>query len=323
MTGGCGFVGSAIVRELLDAGADVRVLVRPTSDTRNIDGIDVERAVGDICDGESIRAALHGCDTLFHAAAFFTHWTREPLRLYDVNVRGTRTTLQAALDAGIEKVVYTSTNNAVGAYGATPSDERAQFNYWSTGDHYSISKYFAEVEAFKLGAKGLPLVVVNPTLVIGERDLRPTSSGELLLAVAAGRLPVYMDGWVNVVDVRDVARGHLLAARSGRTGERYLLGGENLTVGEYFRMIARAAGVDPPRYRAPRWTALAVAHWYELVSRLSGRHPAATVSEVRIGALGETYDCTKAVTELGFAQTPARECIQRSIDWFRANGYLS
>ncbi len=194
---------------------------------------------------------------------------------------------------------------------------------WNTRDHYSISKYFAEVEAFKIGAKGLPLVVVNPTLVVGPNDLRPTSSGQLVIEVASRKLPVYVDGWVNVVDVDDVARGHLLAAAKGRVGERYLLGNENLSVGEYFRMIAAAAGVEPPRYKAPYVVALAVAHGYELVSRFTDRHPVATVSEVKIGRLGETYDCSKAIRELGLPQTPVQKSIQRSVDWFRANGYLA
>src|SRR5208283_5052888 len=186
-----------------------------------------------------------------------------------------------------------------------------------------ISKYLAEVEAFKLGAKGLPLVVVNPTLVVGPNDIRPTSSGQMIIEVARGNLPVYVDGWLNVVDVVDVARGHVLAASTGRVGERYLLGHRNLSVDEYFRMIAEAAGVAPPKYKAPYVVALGVAHWYEFISRFTNRHPVATVSELKIGRLGETYDCSKAVTELGLPQTPVEECIQRSVDWFRSNGYIA
>ena len=323
VTGATGFIGSAITRQLLDSGADVRVLVRATSDCRNIEGLEVERVEGDIRDAASIRAALDGCDTLFHAAAYFTHWAKDRRRFYDVNVGGTRATLGAALEVGVERVVYTSTNNAVGAYGPSPSTEEVQFNYWSTGDHYSISKYLAEVEAFKLGAKGLPLVVVNPTLVVGPNDIRPTSSGQLIIEVASGNLPVYVDGWVNIVDVDDVARGHVLAASKGRLGERYLLGNQNLSVEAYFHMIAAAAGVAPPRFKAPYVAALGVAHWYELVSRFTNRHPTATVSELKIGRLGETYDCSKAVDELGLPQTPVEECIQRSVDWFRSNGSIS
>jgi dihydroflavonol-4-reductase len=323
VTGATGFIGSSIARQLVEAGAEVRVLVRATSDTRNLDGVDVEHVQGDICDYDSVRSALAGCDTLFHAAAYFTHWNTDRQRFYDVNVGGTRNSMQAALDAGVEKVVYTSTNNAIGAYGATPVTEDADFNYWDTGDHYSISKYFAEVEVFKFGARGLPVVVVNPTLVVGPNDRRPTSSGQLIVELASAHLPAYVDGFVNVVDVDDVARGHLLAAQKGRVGERYLLSNENLTIGEYFRMVASAAGVRPPRVKAPYAVALAMAHGYELVSRITKRHPAASVSEVRIGRLGETYDNHKAVTELGFTTRPAAESVQRAVDWFAANGYLT
>ncbi len=322
VTGATGFIGSAITRQLVGDGAEVRVLLRETSDTRNIDGLDVQRAYGDIRDADSVRSALEGCDTLFFTAAYFTHWSTDPSRFYDVNVGGTKASLRAAMDAGVTKVVYTSTNNAIGAYGAVPSDEEAAFNYWKTGDHYSISKFLAEIEAFKFGARGLPIVVVNPTLVVGTNDIRPTSSGQLVIEVASGNVPIYMDGRVNVVDVEDVARGHILAASKGRVGERYLLGNQNVTVREYFRMIADAAGVAPPRFKAPYAAALAGAHLYEFASRFTNRHPVATVTEVKIGHLGETYDCTKAITELGLPQTPVSQSIRRAVDWFRCNGYL-
>jgi dihydroflavonol-4-reductase len=322
VTGATGFIGSAITRQLLSDGNDVKVLVRETSDTRNIDDLDVERRRGDIRDADSVRNALKGCDTLFFAAAYFTHWSTDRSRFYEVNVGGTRASLRAAMEAGVSKVVYTSTNNAIGAYGAAPSDEEVAFNYWKTGDHYSISKYLAEIEAFKFGARGLPVVIVNPTLVVGTNDIRPTSSGQLIIEVASGNMPIYMDGWVNVVDVEDVARGHILAAARGRVGERYLLGNQNLTVREYFRLIADAAGVTPPRFKAPYIGALAGAHLYELASRFTHRHPVATVSEVKIGHLGETYDCSKAIAELGLPQTPVQQSIERAVAWFRSHGYL-
>jgi dihydroflavonol-4-reductase len=323
VTGSTGFIGSAITRQLVSDGVEVRVLIRDTSDTRNIDGLDVERVRGDIRDFDSVKAALRGCDTLYFTAAYFTHWAVDRKRFYDVNVGGTKASLRAALESGLEKVVYTSTNNAIGAYGSTPSDEEVEFNYWQTGDHYSISKYLAEIEAFKFGARGLPLVVVNPTLVIGTHDIRPTSSGQLIIEVTSGKLPIYVDGWVNLVDVEDVARGHILAAARGRIGERYLLGNQNVTVGEYFAMIADAAGISPPRLKAPYPVALAGAHLFELASRFTKKHPVATVSEVKIGHLGETYDCSKAITELALPQTPVRESIQRAITWFKENGYLA
>ena len=325
VTGGAGFIGSEIVRQLLGAGHDVRVLVRGSTDQANLDGLDVEYVTGDIRDSTSVRRALDGVETLFHTAAFFTHWATTKQPFYDINVRGTRVVMDTALRAGVERVVYTSTNNAIGAYGAggaAPSNEDVLFNYWSTGDHYSISKFYAENEVFRAGARGLPVVVVNPTLVIGERDRKPTSSGQLVIEVATRRMPVYVDGWVNVVDVRDVARGHLLAAETGRVGQRYLLGGDNLSVRDYFGLIADAAGVEPPRFRAPYRVALAMAHIYQLRSRVTKKYPTATVSELKIGALGESYDSSKAARELGWVAGPATDCVRRSVDWFGHNGHL-
>lgn len=323
VVGATGFIGSAVVRQLLDDGVDVRVTVRQSSDTRNLDGLDVERVPGDIRDEASIRAALDGCDTMYLTAAHFSHWAPDPSQFYEINVGGTRTALRAALGSDVSKVVYTSTNNAIGAYGATPSDEEVLFNYWSTGDHYSISKFLAEIEAFKMGARGLPVVVVNPTLVIGTNDRRPTSSGQMVIDVASGKMPAYTEGWVNVIDVEDVARGHILAASRGTVGERYLLGNENLTVRQYFTLIAEAAGVDAPRLKAPYAAALSIAHAYEWASRFTKKHPVVTVSEVKIGHLGETYDCSKAVRELGLPQTPVRESIERAVAWFADHGYLA
>ena len=250
--GATGFIGSAITRHLVDEGGEVRIAVRPNSDTRGLDDLDVERVGADLRDIDSLRAALRGCDRLFLTAALFSHWARDVDAFYEVNVTGTRHALQAALEADVSKIVYTSTNNAIGAYGPNPVDEEVVFNYWDTGDHYSISKYLGEVEATRFAARGLAVVIVNPTLVVGPGDRRPTSSGQLVLEVAGGKLPVYTQGWVNVVDVDDVAAGHLLAAERGRVGERYLLGGTNLTVKEYFGLIAEAAGRRPPaghRYR--------------------------------------------------------------------------
>ena len=323
VTGSTGFMGSSIVRELLKDGEEVKVLVRKNSDTRNIDGLDVERAEGDIRDGDSMRRALAGCDTLYFTAAFFAHWTPDRKLPYEVNVGGTRASLRAALDAGIERVVYTSTNNALGAHGSVPADESAEFNHWKTGDHYSMSKYLAEVEAKKFVDMGLPVVIVNPTLVIGVRDIKPTPSGQMIIDIATGKMPGYIEGGTNVVDVEDVARAHILAAKKGRVGERYLLGNENLTVSEYFGMIAEVAGVRPPRIKIPYRAAVAMGYLFELGAFITRRPPVVTASEVRIGRLQEWYDCSKAVNELGMPRTPVREAIGKALDWFRENGYLS
>ena len=323
VTGATGFIGSAIVRELIRDGEEVRVLVRAISDTRNIDKLDVERVYGDIRDGESMKKALKGCDTLYFTAAFFAHWTPDKDLPYEVNVGGTKASLQAALDAGIQKVVYTSTNNTMGAHGPIPVDEQAEFNHWKTGDNYSISKYLAETEARSFVAKGLPIVIVNPTLVIGTNDIKPTPSGQMIIDVATGKMPGYIEGGTNVIDVEDVARGHILAAKKGRVGERYLLGNENITVSDYFKLIADIAGVKPPTFKIPYSLAVALGYVFELGASITKKSPVVTASEVRIGRKQEFYNCSKAVKELGLPQTPINVAIDKAINWFRENGYLT
>jgi dihydroflavonol-4-reductase len=322
VTGATGFIGSAITRELLKEGEEVKVLVRKTSDTRNIDALDVEKAVGDIRDTDSMKAALKGCDTLYLTAAYFAHWAADPRLLYEVNVGGTKATLKAALEAGVEKVVYTSTNNAIAASGPIPANEEKAFNYWEARDHYSMSKYIAENEARIFVTRGLPLVMVNPTLVIGINDIKPTPSGQMIIDVASQKMPGYIDGGVNIIDVEDVARGHILAAQKGRVGERYLLGNRNITVQDYLLLIAEIAGVRPPALKLPYPVALTLSHLFELGASISKKPPMVTASEVRIGKMTEWYDCSKAVNELGLPQTPIEETIRKALTWFRENGYL-
>lgn len=321
--GATGFIGSAIMRGLIDDGEELKVLIRKNSNTSNIDKYDVEKVYGDIRDGDSIKKALEGCDTLFLTAADFHHWAPDPKVPYAVNVVGTRTTLKAALESGIDKVVYTSTNNTMGAHGYPPvTEDEKEFNHWKTGDHYSMSKYLAEVEAFKYCAKGLPVVIVNPTFVIGINDVKPTPSGQMIIDVASGREKLYMDARLNIGDVEDVARGHILAAKKGRVGERYLLGGTNVTVPEFYKMIADIAGVTPPRIKVPYPVALATGYFCTSLARITKKDPLITPGAVKIGHMGECYDSSKAYSELGMPHTPLEVTIKKAIDWFRENGYL-
>lgn len=322
VTGATGFIGSAIARELLKDGEEIKVLVRKTSDTRNIDKLDVEKVFGDIRDSDSMKKALVGCDTLYFTAAYFAHWAPDPNLLYDVNVGGTKATLQAAMARGLEKVVYTSTNNAIAASGPNPANEEKAFNYWQARDHYSMSKYIAENEARIFVTRGLPLVIVNPTLVIGINDIKPTPSGQMIIDVASQKLPGYIDGGVNLIDVEDVARGHILAAKKGKVGERYLFGNRNITVHDYLHLIAEISGVKPPSLKLPYPIALTLGHLFELGASINKKPPMVTASEVRIGRMTEWYDCSKAVNELGLPQTPIEQTIHKALDWFKQNGYL-
>ena len=322
VTGATGFIGSAIARELIKNGEEVKVLIRETSDTRNIDKLEVERVYGDIRDVDSMKRALKGCDTLYLTAAYFAHWAPNPKMLYEVNVGGTKASLQAAFEADIEKVVYTSTNNAIAASGPIPATEEKAFNYWESGDHYSMSKYIAENEARIFITRGLPVVIVNPTLVIGTNDIKPTPSGQMIIDVVKRKMPGYIDGGINIIDVEDVAHGHILAAKKGKVGDRYLLGNRNVTVYEYLKLIADIAGVKPPAIKLPYKLALALGYIFELGSHLTQKPPVVTASEVRIGKMTEWYDCSKAVNELGLPQTPIETTIKKAINWFEEYGYL-
>jgi dihydroflavonol-4-reductase len=323
VTGATGFIGSAIVRELIKDGEDIRVLVRKTSDTRNIDNLDVEKVYGDIRDGDSMKRALKDCDTLYFTAACFAHWAPDPELLYEVNVGGTKASLKAALEVGVEKVVYTSTNNAIASSGPVPTNEEKAFDYWKSGDHYSMSKYIAENEARIFVTRGLPVVMVNPTLVIGTNDIKPSPSGQMIIDVVKQKMPGYIDGGINIIDVEDVARGHILAAKKGRVGERYLFGNENITVSNYFKLIADIAGVKPPTIKIPYHLALALGYIFEFGAFITKKPPVVTASEVRIGKMTEWYDCSKAVNELGLPQTPIHMTIKKALNWFRENGYLT
>jgi|BarGraIncu01122A_1022018.scaffolds.fasta_scaffold15129_1 dihydroflavonol-4-reductase len=323
VTGSTGFIGSAIVRELIKDGEEVKVLIRQTSDTRNIDKLNVERVYGDIRDGDSMKRALKGCDTLYFTAAYFAHWAPDPELLYEVNVGGTKASLKAALEVGVEKVVYTSTNNAIASSGPVPTNEEKAFDYWKAGDHYSMSKYIAENEARIFIMRGLPVVMVNPTLVIGTNDIKPSPSGQMIIDVVKQKMPGYIDGGINIIDVEDVARGHILAAKKGRIGERYLFGNENITVSNYFKLIADIAGVKPPTIKIPYHLALVLGYVFEFGAFITKKPPVVTASEVKIGKMTEWYDCSKAVNELGLPQTPIHMTIKKALNWFRENGYLT
>lgn len=323
VTGATGFIGSTVVRELLDAGKEVRVTVRKESDTRNIDGLDVERVYGDTRDRESMKTALKGCDTLYHVAAYFAHWSLDKDLFYEINVEGTKIILEEALARGLDKVVYTSTSNSIGSHGAGNFvNEDAEFNLWESGDHYAISKYLAEIEAKKICDKGLPLVIVNPTLVIGIRDVKPTPSGALVVDIVNRDMPGYIDGAINIIDVEDTARGHLLAAEKGRIGERYILGNENVTVGDFFRLVADIAGVKPPKLKLPYGAALLLGYMFEIQARITKKPPVVSVTQVRIGKMGEHFDNSKAVNELGLQLTPIETTIENTVKWFIDHGYI-
>jgi dihydroflavonol-4-reductase len=323
VTGATGFIGSSLVRELLKDGVEVRVLVRENSDTRNIDGLDVERAHGDIRDNESIKASLKGCDTFYQTAALIAFWVPNSEIFYDINVEGTKTALNAALEQGIEKVVYTSSVVTLGFHGAdTLANEEAEFNLWDTGDHYFRSKYLGEIEAKKIYQNGLPLVIVNPAIPIGVRDIKPTPTGKMIVDVLNEKVPGYVDGGGNFVDVEDVARGHILAAQKGRIGERYILGNQNLPYVEYLKLVSEIGRVKPPKFKIPHSVAITMAYMYQFIATITKKPPLMTAPQVRFSSKYGYYDVSKAVNELGFTRTPIKTTFEKAVSWFRENGYV-
>ncbi|MCX8043703.1 MAG: SDR family oxidoreductase [Desulfobacterota bacterium] len=326
VTGATGFVGAALVRELVRRGISVRITVRKTSLTDNIQGLPVERVVADVNDNDAMRRACHGCTHVYHVAGVYRTWMRDYGMLHRVNVEGTRTVLSAAQEAGVQKVIYTSSIAALGMHGdGKPSDEQTLFNLHHLRLPYEESKFHGERVAWEFYRQGLPLVVVRPALVMGEGDIYPTPSGRLVLDVLRGKVPCYFDGGIDVVDVRDVALGHILAMERGVPGESYNLGnnGNFATLRDLTHMIAHTGGVRPPRVRVPVWCALLWAYSLTLIADyLTHREPVATPASIRILALKRRVDFSKAHRELGLPQTPLADIITRTVKWYRTAGYV-
>ena len=322
VTGGSGFIGSAVVRALLQEGQAVRALVRAPDRPGNLAGLDIEFVEGDVLDRPSLDRALRGCQRVYHLAAVYANWLPDRSLIRRVNVEGTRNLLQACLDQNVERVVYTSSTAALGAHGKTPADETAQFNLAATGDAYYLSKHEAEQVTLEFAARHLPVVIVNPTNPIGPYDGKPTPTGRLIVDVLKGRLPGYVEGGLNLIDVEDVAAGHLSAMEKGRPGEKYILGNTNISIREYFQLIANTGGGKAPTLKIPLPLAIATAYLYEATAAVSHRLPVTTVGWVKVGSHYSFWDSAKAIRELGLPQTPVRASLQKAISWFRDKGYL-
>jgi dihydroflavonol-4-reductase len=323
VTGGTGFVGSAVVRALLEAGHDVRVLARPNSDRRNVADLAVKVVEGSLEDTPSLARAVAGCRYLFHAAADYRLWVPDPAQMFRANVEGTRVLMKAALDAGVERVVYTSSVATVGLVSEGTADEQTPSTLEDMVGPYKRSKFQAEgVVRDLVAARGLPAVIVNPSAPVGPRDHKPTPTGRLILEAARGNMPGYVDTGLNIVHVDDVAGGHLAAAEKGLIGERYILGGENLPFATILAEVARVAGTRAPRIRVPYSVAYPVAIAVEFVARLSGKEPFITLDGVRMSRKKMYFASTKAARTLGYRPRPARNAIADAVHWFKANGYL-
>jgi len=324
VTGATGFVGAAVARALLDAGHELRVLVRSTSDRKNLQGLDLDAAVGDLRDADSLRGAAAGCSALFHVAADYRLWTRDPKALYATNVDGSVNVIRAAADAGVQRIVYTSSVATLGLNtDGSPADEETPVALEDMIGHYKRSKFLAERAVTQLVAdEQLPVVIVNPSTPIGPGDVKPTPTGRLILDAATGRMPAFVDTGLNVAHVDDVARGHLQAFEQGRIGERYILGGENMSLESILRSVAAISGRRPPKLRLPHGVVMPVAYAAEAWARLFGGEPLATVDGVKMSRKRMYFSCQKAERELGYSHRRADEAIRDAVDWFRQNGYL-
>jgi dihydroflavonol-4-reductase len=323
VTGGTGFVGRAVVTELLQAGRKVRVLARNPKHPA-LAGLDVEVAAGDLRDAASLARALKGCALVFHVAADYRLWVPDPAVMYAVNVEGTRNLLAAAAAAGVERIVYTSTVGALGNPGdGTPGNEETPVSIGEMVGHYKRSKFLAEQVALDFAQKGLPVVVVNPSTPVGPWDWRPTPTGQILVDFLKGRMPAFLETGLNLVHVQDVARGHLLAAEKGRVGEKYILGHENLSLSRILQMLGEISGLPAPRVKLPYGPVLALAYANEFWSKyIIHGTPRLNVTAVRMAKKYMYFDNTKAVKYLGWTLTPVRRALADAVDWFREQGYV-
>ncbi len=318
VTGAAGFIGNHVARLLLERGEAVRALVRPTSSPRPLEGLKIDVCAGDLRDPEAVQSAVSGCRQIYHVAADYRLWARRPRDLYESNVAGTRNLLAAAGEAGVERVVYTSTVGTVGL----PADgslgtEDSPVSLDDMVGHYKRSKFLAEQAALEFAANGLPVTIVNPTAPVGERDFKPTPTGRIVRDFLAGRMPAFLDTGLNLVDVRDAARGHLQAAQKGRPGERYLLGAENLTLQEILDRLAAISGRPAPAMRMPYALALAAGAVSTAWAAVTGVEPRVPLEGVRMARKKMFVDTSKARKELGFEPGPVNAALERAAAWFR------
>jgi len=324
VTGATGFLGSHIARVLADQGADLRLLVRPTSNLKNLEGLKADTATGDLRDPASLEKAIKGCETVFHVAADYRLWVRDPDEMYRSNVEGTRAILDAARKNGVRRVVYTSSVATVGfTSSGFPADEDSPVSLADMIGPYKRSKFMAEQVALEAGRSGLHVVTVNPTTPVGEQDVKPTPTGRIVVDFLKRKFPAYVDTGLNLVDVRECARGHVSALERGKSGERYILGGENLTLKQLLDKLGRITGLPSPKVKLPYVFAFAAGVVDEAITgRLLKREPRATVDTVRMVRKKMFASSDKAERELGWKIVPVEDALRRAVDWFRANGYV-
>jgi dihydroflavonol-4-reductase len=324
VTGATGFLGSHVARVLADAGAELRLLVRSTSNLKNLEGLHAETASGDLRDPASLEKALSGCEVVFHVAADYRLWVRDPGEMYRSNVEGTRAILEAARKNNVRRVVYTSSVATVGFRAdGQPANEDSPVSLADMIGHYKRSKFMAEQVAMEAGRSGIEVVTVNPTTPVGEQDVKPTPTGRIVVDFLKRNFPAYVETGLNLVDVRECARGHVAALEKGKSGERYILGGEDLTLKQILDKLGAIAGLPSPTTKLPYFFAFAAGVVDEAVTgMIFGREPRATVDAVRMGKKKMFASSAKAERDLGWKIVPVDDALRRAVAWFRANGYV-
>jgi len=322
VTGASGFVGSHVARLLVERGVQLRVLVRPQSNLKALEGIPAERVYGDLRDPQSLDAAVEGVDRVFHVAADYRLGASNPQDIYDANVAGTRNLLEAASRAGVRRVIVTSSVATIAVdRGNTLPNESTQARLEEMIGHYKRSKFMAEQEALRAASQGVPVIVVNPTTPVGPGDWKPTPTGRVIVDFLNGRMPAYVETGLNWVPVEDVAIGHWIAAEHGRAGERYILGGRNMLLKEILDALARISGRPSPRVRLPHAVAMAAGYADHVFSRMLNRQPRIPLEGVRMARHKMFVDCSKAAQELGFEAGPVEDALARAVRWYEQNGY--
>jgi len=323
VTGATGFLGSHVARVLSDQGANLRLLVRPTSNLKNLQGLNAETATGDLRDAASLEKAISGCDTVFHVAADYRLWVRDPNEMYRSNVEGTRALLEAARKNAVRRIVYTSSVATMGfTSSGSPADEDSPVSLADMIGHYKRSKFLAEQVAIEAGRNGMQVVTVNPTTPIGEQDIKPTPTGRIVVDFLKRKFPAYVETGLNLVDVKECARGHIAALEKGKSGERYILGGENLTLKQILDKLGAITGLPSPSIKLPYFFAFATGVVGEMITgRLLGGDPRATIDTVRMGKKMMFANSAKSERELGWKIVSVDSALRRAVEWFRANGY--
>jgi dihydroflavonol-4-reductase len=324
VTGATGFLGSHVARVLATQGSDLRLLVRSSSNLKNLEGLKAETAIGDLRDAASLEKAISGCDAVFHVAADYRLWVRDPREMYRSNVEGTRSILDAARKNGVKRVVYTSSVATIGFTGnGEAADEDSPVSLADMIGHYKRSKFMAEQIALDAGRSGLNVVTVNPTTPIGEQDIKPTPTGRIVVDFLKRKFPAYVETGLNLVDATECARGHIAALEKGKSGERYILGGENLTLKQILDKLADITGLPSPKMKLPYIFAFAAGVVDEAVTgRMLKREPRATVDTVRMGKKKMFASSAKAERELSWRIVPVEAALRRAVEWFQANGYV-